>query len=53
MIQCIESKIDFADIIIKDNNYKDQILRYFQHNFKIHPIYRTDKNENTNVCLFS
>ena len=49
MIQCIESKIDFADIIIKDNNYKDQILRYFQHNFKIHPIYRTDKNENTNV----
>ena len=49
VIQCIESKIDFSDIIIKDNNYKDQILRYFQHNFKIHPIYRTDKNENTNV----
>ena len=49
VIQCIESKIDFTDIIIKDNNYKDQILRYFQHNFKIHPIYRTDKNEDNNV----
>ena len=47
IIQSIEKYIDFSDIILKDNNYKDQILRYFQHNYKIHPIYKTQKNEQT------
>ena len=48
IIQSIEKYIDFSDIILKDNNYKDQILRYFQHNYKIHPIYKTQKNEGNN-----
>jgi len=48
IIRCIESMIDFSDIILNDNNFKDQILRYFQHNFKVHPTYRTIKNEDTN-----
>ena len=39
IIQCIEKHIDFSDVILKDNNYKDQILRYFQHNFKVYPTY--------------
>ena len=39
IIRVIETHIDFTELIMKDNNYKDQILRYFQHNFKIHAKY--------------
>jgi len=49
IIQCIEKHIDFSDLILKDNNYKDQILRYFQHNYKIHPTYKTEKIEENNT----
>ena len=49
IIQCIEKYIDFSDVILRDNNYKDQILRYFQHNYKIHPTYKTEKNEDENI----
>ena len=35
----IETHIDFCDLIMKDTNYKDQILRYFQHNYKLYPKY--------------
>ena len=48
IIQSIEKYIDFSDLILKDNNYKDQILRYFQHNYKIHPTYKTQKNDGSN-----
>ena len=51
IIQCIEKYIDFSDIILRDNNYKDQILRYFQHNYKTHPTYRTEKIEEDNSYL--
>ena len=43
ILRSIELHIDVADMISRDNNYKDQILRYFQHNFKIHPMYETMK----------
>ena len=32
-----------SEILLKDNNYKDQISRYFQQNFKIYPKYETTK----------
>lgn len=48
IIQCIESFVDFSDVILNDNNYKDQILRYFQHNYKIYPTYKTLKNTDDN-----
>lgn len=48
IINSIEMYIDIADVILKDNNYKDQLLRYFQHNFKIYPKYVTLKNEDNN-----
>tara|TARA_B100000902_G_C26922832_1_gene722540 strand:- start:51 stop:692 length:642 start_codon:yes stop_codon:yes gene_type:complete len=51
IIRCIETYIDFSELILKDNNYKDQILRYFQHNYKVHPIYRTEKDEITGQFL--
>ena len=37
VLSTIETYVDFADLIARDNNYKDQILRYFQHNPQIHP----------------
>ena len=49
ILRSIETHIDIADLISKDNNYKDQILRYFQHNFKVHPIYRTVKDESRDL----
>ena len=48
IIKSVETHVDIVDLISKDNNYKDQILRYFQHNFKIHPIYETCKIESSN-----
>ena len=35
----IEEYLDLPEIILNDTNYKDQILRYFQHNFKLYPSY--------------
>ena len=49
VIQSIEEYVDIVDLISKDNNYKDQILRYFQHNFKVHPVYTTTKDEGHNI----
>ena len=34
---------DFTEIILKDNNYKDQISRYFQQTFNLYPKYKTEK----------
>jgi len=52
IINTIEKYVDFSDTILWDNNYKDQILRYFQHNYKVFPTYKTDKIEgdNTYIC---
>lgn len=45
----IEEFLDIPDIILKDTNFKDQILRYFQHNFKLYPTYHhIDKLDNEN-----
>ena len=51
IIKSIEKHIDFSDILQRDNNYKDQILRYFQHNFKVHPTYKTIKDETRNIFI--
>ena len=45
ILRSVEMHVDFAELISKDNNYKDQILRYFQHNYKVYPTYRCEKNE--------
>ena len=50
VIHTIEKYIDFSDLILKDNNYKDQLLRYFQHNYKVFPIYKTNKEEDIFKC---
>lgn len=40
IIGIIEELIDFSDLILNDYNYKDQLLRYFQQNFKETPKYK-------------
>jgi ribonuclease-3 len=48
IISNIESYIDIVDLILFDNNYKDQLLRYLQHNYSVHPKYETIKTNNDN-----
>jgi ribonuclease-3 len=52
IIATIEKYVDFSDTILRDNNYKDQILRYFQHNYKLYPTYQCEKieSDNTYIC---
>ena len=38
-INIIEKYLYWPDLILKDSNYKDQLLRYFQQNFQITPKY--------------
>jgi ribonuclease-3 len=40
IISIIEELIDFSDLILNDYNFKDQLLRYFQHNFQHTPKYK-------------
>ena len=46
IINMLETYCDFTEIILKDTNYKDQISRYFQQTFNVHPRYKTEKYEN-------
>jgi len=52
VINTIEKYVDFGETILYDNNYKDQILRYLQHNYKVYPTYKTEKDDcdNTYNC---
>jgi len=51
IIACIEKYIDFSDTILRDNNYKDQILRYLQHNYQVYPTYQCEKIKEDNIYL--
>ena len=54
IIQVIEKYVDFTEIIMIDNNYKDQISRYFQRiggpNVK-KPIYKHSKSDETGLFI--
>ena len=39
----------FTDIIIKNNNYKDQIIKYLQHNYKENPKYIDKINDDDDL----
>ena len=39
ILSILEATIDFEQLIIKDENYKDILLRYYQHQFQITPKY--------------
>ena len=50
LINIIEKYIDFTDLILNDNNYKDQIIKYSLNNYKIKPIYEINKKDNFFIC---
>tara|TARA_Y100000389_G_scaffold61024_1_gene57139 strand:+ start:253 stop:1092 length:840 start_codon:yes stop_codon:yes gene_type:complete len=39
IINVLEDKIDFAELIKQNKNYKDQLIKYFQHNFSHLPTF--------------
>lgn len=45
IINVIEENISFQDLILKDDNYKDKLLRYFQSKYQITPKYREEEVE--------
>jgi ribonuclease III len=46
ILTIIEKYVDFTDIIIKNNNYKEQIIKYLQHNYKENPTFKVILDEN-------
>tara|TARA_Y100000389_G_C17307370_1_gene436111 strand:- start:218 stop:868 length:651 start_codon:yes stop_codon:yes gene_type:complete len=48
VISTIQQFVDISELISSDNNYKDQILRYFQKNYSIQAKYETCKRNETN-----
>ena len=49
ILRLIEEYIDFGELIITDKNYKDQLLRYYQNNYKESPKYLNSYNESNKV----
>jgi len=43
ILRLLERNVDFTQLILHDNNYKDILLRYYQHNFQITPKYKEIK----------
>ena len=46
IINLIESYVDFPELIMNDKNYKEQIMKYFQHNYNSNPTYEHITTEN-------
>jgi len=57
LINLLETEIDFSDLIASNNNYKDTLLKHFQHTFNYLPRFYEISTENTangkiyNVCV--
>tara|TARA_B110000208_G_scaffold121309_1_gene148116 strand:- start:551 stop:1342 length:792 start_codon:yes stop_codon:yes gene_type:complete len=39
VVNVIEKYVDFPELIMNDTNYKEQVLKYFQHNYSCNPTY--------------
>jgi len=39
ILKVYEKYVDFSELILNDNNYKDQLQRYLQNRFKVYPKY--------------
>jgi len=50
LINFLEGEIDFAEILYNDNNYKDQLLRYYHKNKWSYPVYSDMKAEGPLHC---
>ena len=45
IINIIETHVDFMELILKDTNYKDRLLRYYQQNYQTTPKYKEEETE--------
>ena len=50
-IKVFEKYIDFGEIILNDNNYKDVLQRYMNNTFNVKVRYKTDKILDKNIFL--
>ena len=50
LINIYERYIDFSDIITRDTNYKDILIRYMQNTFNVRPTYDIVKHEDRFEC---
>jgi ribonuclease III len=50
IINFLENEIDFAEILYNDNNYKDQLLRFYHKNKWSYPVYVDIKAEGPLHC---
>ena len=50
LIGVYERYVDFSDIIIRDTNYKDVLIRYMQNTFNMRPRYDIVKREDRFEC---
>lgn len=49
LIQFIEENVDFPDLMISNTNYKDTLLKYFQHNYNFIPRFFELSSHNTST----
>lgn len=53
IINIIEKYVDLAEMVIKDDNYKDQLMWLFQKTYDgAYPIYQKEKQENDHFYIF-
>ena len=45
LVTIFEEEVDFENLILNDNNYKNQLQHYYQYNFQTTPIYKDMKVE--------
>ena len=48
LFKLLESEIDYADLLYKDTNFKDKLLRFFHQNSWSNPIYQDKDNYSIN-----
>ena len=48
-IKVFEKFVDFGEIILNDNNFKDILQRYMNNTFETKPIYKTIKVDDKNI----
>jgi ribonuclease III len=50
IINVIEKYMDFTDILVKNTNYKDKLIRYFHQNHNDKPIFMIEKVDGHYIC---